>query len=231
MAAADLSAREIHLWIVSLDTPPEPFDGLVQTLSSEERRRARRLAFARDRRRFLVRRGLRRALLARYADRHPSELQLFETECGKPELRGGQVTFSCSYSGGLALYAVASGRRVGIDVEGLRPVPGADEIARTLFNAAEYRILRGLPPRDRERAFLRCWTRKEAYAKARGTGLAEPLGGFVVRFGPDEVTLVERTDGGDGDGWSVASVSRLHGYVAAVAAEGRNWGVVCRRWS
>lgn len=191
-------------------------------LAAHERREAARLRFAHDRRRFLVRRGLLRAILARYVGGDPAELAFVHGAHGKPALAYGEVQFSTSHSGDLALYAVSGNRRLGVDVERLRPVPGALSIARCLFAPSEVAALEELPDDERDEAFLRCWVRKEAYVKGRGEGLACPLDSFAVGAGrvtPAGRACMEGDGGTMPSRWWLTSVSPVTGYVAALAAE------------
>ena len=151
---------------------------------------------------------------------------------GKPELAGHDICFNCSNSEGLALYAITRRRRIGIDVERMRPVPQAPEIARSLFSVEESRALCELPSAAQLEAFLGCWTRKEAYLKARGEGVTRALDTFVVAFAPGEPARLVRVEGAPAEAgrWSLRALRPAAGYVAAVAAEGGGLSVRSRWW-
>jgi len=138
---------EIRCWSVRLDVAPEAF---YATLSEDERSRAARFRFERDRRRFVVARGALRELLGRHLDTRASDLRFVYNAFGKPALSpefGDRLKFNLSHSAELALIAVARDREVGVDVEYLRP--------------------------DEPRTFFEDWTKQEAYVKARGEGLSD----------------------------------------------------------
>jgi phosphopantetheine--protein transferase-like protein len=147
---------------------------------------------------------------------------------GRPDLR-----FNVSHSDGLALYAIARGREVGVDVEQLRELPRAERIAERFFSTEETAALKAEPAERRVEAFFTCWTRKEAYIKARGDGLAHPLDQFAVSLVPGEPARLWVA--GDGDAreiarWSLDALPLAPGYVAALAARGRGWRLTTRSW-
>jgi 4'-phosphopantetheinyl transferase len=209
-AKVDLGDDEVHVWTAFLDTSPGSLDRLARTLSADEWERAHRFHFEADRRRFVARRGIRRSILARYAGREPDRLQFMSGTYGKPELAGDAICFNCSESGGLALYALTRGLRIGVDVERLRPFTDACGIARSFFAPPEHAALCTLPPGDRDEALLRCRSCKEAYVKARGEGLARSLDNFVVTLAADGSARLEQVDADPrgAAGWSLASSPR-----------------------
>jgi 4'-phosphopantetheinyl transferase len=129
------------------------------------------------------------------------------------------VEFNLSHSGILALYAFTSGRAVGVDVELIRKVPDADDLAERFFSPTETALLRALPPDRRSLAFLACWTRKEAFIKALGLGLSCPLDAFDVTIDPDapaRITRIEERIDGVAN-WAMQAFTPLPCYIAAVA--------------
>ena len=145
---------------------------------------------------------------------------------GKPELAAaGELQFSCSSSRDVAVVAVARGRRVGVDVERLRPVREPLAIARSLLAEEEQAALAALAPAERDAAFLRCWTCKEARVKASGAGLGMGLDGFAVSVAENVRPQLLA------DGFAVRGVAAPAGHVAALAAEGADWRVRRRAWS
>jgi 4'-phosphopantetheinyl transferase len=129
------------------------------------------------------------------------------------------------------MYAFARGREVGIDVEWVRPIADAEQIMERFCSERENADFRAVPEILKERAFLTCWTRKEAYLKARGDGLTRPLDEFSVSLIPGQPAML--MSGGEGDThdrtqWSLRELVPGNGYVAALAAQGRDWGL--RNW-
>ncbi len=227
-----LPADEVHVWKADLEPSAAQVQCFVEILSPDERARAARFHFARDRDRWTVARGQLRALLARYLGGLPDQFRFSLGPHGKPALAapaGTHLRFNLSHSAGLALYAVARGREVGVDVEALRPDFATDEIAERFFSPTERRALRAVPPERRCEAFFACWTRKEAYIKARGLGLAIPLDAFDVSLAPDEpaALLATRDEPGESVRWSLEALAPGPGFAGAVVAEGHGWRVSC----
>ena len=192
----ELSPSEMHVWAADQDAPERDFATLAATLSEDERSRATRFRFERDQRRYVVRRGLLRAILARYLAVPAAEVPFVYGPKGKPAvalgLPGPRVDFNLSDCGALVVYAVTCGRQVGIDVERIRVLPDADDVAERFFAVAEREVLRRLPPDQRPTAFFTCWTRKESYIKAIGDGLSCPLDRFEVTLAPGAAPALVR---------------------------------------
>ena len=231
-----LAGGEVHVWRAWLDADDAIVAALRGLLAPHERERADRFHFPKDRRHFTVARGLLRTLLARYTGR-PAELISFDyNKYGRPALAVGEpaedLRFNVSHSKGLALYAFARGREVGVDVEFLRGEFAGEEIAVRFFSPAEVAALRALPAAERTRAFFACWTRKEAYIKAHGLGLSLPLDGFDVSLAPGEpaALLGTRHDPAQSERWTLRELSPAPGYAAALAVEGRDWRLSCWSW-
>lgn len=190
-----------------LDLDPGAVDALAGWLHDDECRRAGRFRLARDRRRYVVARGLLRTLLAARLGTHPRSVELCCGAHGKPRLApgsAGDLRFNVSHTGDFALFAFSRGREVGVDVEAVLPMRDADAVARHFFSRSELRAYRALEPGAREAGFFTCWTRKEAYLKALGGGLQSPLSEFDAP-----------------PGWSLSSFSPAPGHTAALAVEPR----------
>jgi len=225
--ALSLGCDEIHVWRTTLDQTPSRIQTFLGSLGADERARAERFYFERDREHFVVARGVLRAILGRYANRPPERLSFRYSTYGKPSLAGdfedNALRFNLSHSRGIALYAIARGREVGIDLERVRSDLAVAEIAEQFFSAREIAMLRALPAQSQHEAFFHCWTRKEACIKARGEGLSLPLDRIDVCVAP-------QADSSDGARWSLRGLIPAPGYVAAVAAEGSGWRLAFWQW-
>src|SRR5262249_37254962 len=145
------------------------------------------------------------------------------SRAGKPSVAGDAVHFNVSKSRRLALFAIARDRDVGCDIEYRDPRYAAQHIAERFFAPAEVRALRALDATRRTEGFFNCWTRKEAYLKARGDGLATALDSFEVSLAPDQPAALLRGC----DGWAVAAFEPAPGYHAAVVAAGAACAIRC----
>jgi 4'-phosphopantetheinyl transferase len=181
MERRSLPPGEVHLW--RIDGAEEPVG--TSSLSAEERERAGRFHFERDRARFLHRWSRVRELLGAYLGCGPDRVVFRRGTHGKPEVvGGGDLRFNLSHSGDLALLGVTSGADLGVDVEALRPIPDRESLAVEVFSEAELAEYRALSEEDRLVGFYQGWTRKEAWLKGRGDGLIGDLAGFDVSLAP-----------------------------------------------
>src|SRR5438034_4457070 len=197
----------------------------VALLSDAERERASRFLFDRDRDRFIVARACLRQLLAARLGTAPDSVDLVYGAHGKPALApwyaDTDLRFNVSHCDDLTLYAFSCGREIGIDVEAVRRIRDADDIAARFFSQRENRAYRALERRDRPLGFFQCWTRKEAFIKALGDGLSYPLDRFDVSLTPGEPARILRLARAPGDGrrWRMESFAPAAGFVAALVAE------------
>jgi 4'-phosphopantetheinyl transferase len=232
-----LAPDEIHVWRAALDLPAATLQQLWPTLSAEEQARALRFRAAEHRDRFIAARGQLRALLGRYLNLEAHELAFVYGPRGKPALRdecGGEpLRFNLTHSHKLVLYAVTAEREVGIDVERMRPDFGGAEVAAQFFSPREVTALTALASDEQTTAFFNCWTRKEAYIKARGDGLSLAPDQFDVAFGPGDPARLLRTlhDESEAARWRMEALRPGDGYVGAVVAEAGDWRLRCWQWS
>ncbi len=236
-AAWHLDAAVVHVWRVPLKAPDAHLARLARVLSADERERADRFAFPDLRRRFLVGRGVLRSILGRYTGLPAAAIRLRYGPRGKPALdepeHADSIRFNVSNSHELALVAVARGREVGVDLEWTeRPIADAEPIAERFFSPVECAALRALPASLREAGFYTCWTRKEAFIKALGDGLALPLDAFDVSLAPDApaALLAGRGPAADIDRWELHALDPGPGYRAALVVEGHGCRIVTRDW-
>jgi 4'-phosphopantetheinyl transferase len=233
-----LARDGVHVWRAALDRPPsQTAEGFLRNLAEDERARAGRLYFERDREHFIVARGVLRAILGRYLNREPHYVSFRYNSHGKPALAGAPdadaIRFNVSHSHGLALYAVARGREVGIDVERIRCNLDIAAIAERYFSRRDVTMLRDLPADERHQAFFRVWTRKEAYVKAQGEGLSllSDRLDLVPAPGEPEAVASARCGSHENARWSFQELVPAPSYVAALAVEGRGWHLSCLQWS
>lgn len=232
-----LDADEVHVWRAAADPIGPQLEHLRRILTPSEQARAERFSFRKDRGRFILRRGLLRTLLGRYLAVDSGRLQFTYGAGGKPELAPPfsrtQLHFNVSSSAGLVLYAVARGRELGVDIESIRPDIAHERIADHFFSPGEVSALRALPAEARVEAFFACWTRKEAYVKAKGEGLGMRFDSFDVSFIPGEPAAVLRTgeSAQEGSRWSLRTLAPGRGYAAALVVEGDKWRLRCLQWT
>ena len=229
-----LDANEIHVWLIeAAETAAANLGAYAALLSAAEQARADRFKFAKDRLLFTVAHAALRSILARYTEILPGNLQFDLSGHGKPKLRMPQagspvaVAFNLSHSHGVALLAVARSREVGVDVEFVNADFAFDEVAERFFTAGEVAALRALPAHLRRQAFYKCWTSKEAFLKAKGTGLSGDLD--EVNIGHAASRERARVDA-NVPGWSLLELNVVADYEGALVYEGARAAIQLYRW-
>ena len=231
-----LPAGEVHIWSVRLDQNPLTVARLEAALSSDERQRGARFCFERDRRRYVVARGVLRCLLGALLDDEPERIEFQYGSRGKPELAGchaGALFFNVSHSHELGLLGFARSWPIGLDVEHKRAIPDIEMLARSVLAVPEYEAYVSLPAADRVTALLRAWTRKEAVMKALGEGLHWLPRSIVVPISEAHHAAFHAVteDGSDVADYWLRDVSITPDYLAAVAVRARYWHLVSHEWT
>jgi 4'-phosphopantetheinyl transferase len=226
-AGLRLGSEEVHLWLGNVKTSSCDREAMLKTLSRDEQERRLRFRFPEDQANFLFARSMLRIVLASYLDAGPAAVNFSYSAHGKPSLPGspsGGLQFNLSHSGDLVLLAVCRDRRIGVDIEKVRRDIEAREIAENYFSAAEREALSHFAGPSLHDAFFSCWTRKEAFVKARGEGLSCPLNCFDVPVDPEEqdMEIQTRPDAAEASRWNLRSLKLAPGYAAALAIEVRD---------
>ena len=229
----------IDVWTIYL-RHDVALDSWYELIDAEERTRANRFVFPEHRRRFILTHAALRSILARYVLRSAHDVEFELNAYGKPALKQAlgaslsstAVSFNLSHSHELALCAVASGGEIGVDVEWQRHLAQHD-LAQRFFSPSESSALQQLEETRRHAGFFACWTRKEAYIKAKGLGLSLPLDRFIVETDPDKPAALQASDYAPEDvaGFRMWDVRVADGYRAALAYRGAAAGPpVVRAW-
>jgi 4'-phosphopantetheinyl transferase len=206
------STLGIDLWLARLDEAGEILDAGM--LSAAERARAERFAFDHDRQRYIAAHFALRQLLAMRTGEALTQLRFENGAHGKPRVCGGGCAFSLSHSAQYALIALSDTGDIGADIEVVKTMPDAERLAERLYTPTERTEIAG--DEDAPRAFLRCWTRKEACLKAVGRGLSIEPGTFEAGTTAQQRTLSIPIDASSLV-VAVASVETAADCVAAVA--------------
>lgn len=224
-----LLRNDVHVWCASL---VQPSDGLCELLSQDERARADRFYFDRDRNRFILSRGLLRMIIGCYLDINPTQIQFCYGPHGKPALQTSfqnrTFYFNLSHSKDLVLFAFSWDHQVGIDIEYLRPISEAEYIADHFFSYNESTLIRTINTKDKLDAFFKIWTSKEAYLKATGGGLTESLSEIDISLTSTDSTHIESIDADRQKSarWHLETIRPASDYLATLAVEGHTPHIV-----
>lgn len=230
-----LTPREIHVWRVALDRPLVELPALAECLSADEQRRAVRFVRPIDRQRFTVSHAALRSILGGYLGCPANAVTIAIGLGGKPELDSsadaGGLCFNLSHSDALALVGVAIDGQLGVDVERIRPMNDAEGLVRRYFAPGEQAAWQTLPFEERLPGFFRCWTRKEAYLKARGVGLANGLDRFEVSLDAETPPRLLSSEEGPAASWRLGNIPVGEAYLAAYAIDWQPDRVVVNDWT
>ena len=224
MSATEIAADEVHLWDTSLIATEDDLERNELLLSPDEKRYAARFSDIRSKNQFIISRAKLRELLAGYAGRQPQDLRFGMTREGKPFLATArEFEFNLTHSADLVLYGVARSRPVGVDVERIRAMERAIELAKRFMSADEHEQIASCAPETRDRDFLSLWVRREGSGKAFGVGVWKVLENGQKPGDPrvpnplfEKITRDYRCN----------VISYSNEYVAAVAALGDDWKLV-----
>lgn len=226
-----LADDAVHVWCVDLQRSPTEIAALFQLLAADERQRAEQFYFERDRHSFTVCRGLLRVVLGRYLGQSPDTIQFCYGDRGKPALASEvmPLQFNVSHSHGMALYAITLKARVGVDLEKMRSLRDVEQLTRRFFAEREAELISQLYGDAQQQAFFNAWTRKEAFLKATGHGLAYELNQVEVSLLPGEPAQLLRIPGEEktSHAWWLQALEPLPGYAAALVVEGQPQQLDC----
>jgi 4'-phosphopantetheinyl transferase len=221
-----LTEDEVHIWRVDLSHPNENLDINANDLSVDERTRAERFHFERDRRRYILSHSRLHRLLGGYLGIEPAAISFETADRGKPHL-GGQFSasgleFNLAHSGEMALFGFRRGVGIGVDIEQVRPMPDLERVAARYFSKQEQGQLSQLPAEKKGNGFFKCWTCKEAFIKNIGDGLYYPLDQFEVDADPDLPGRLLRvaSDLHEASSWRLEYFTAWEGYSSALAVRG-----------
>lgn len=230
-----LSSVETHVYAFDLDVPAVRVAELTSLLSKDERNRAARFKFDKHRRRYIACRGTLRTILGRYLGLEPLRLEFAYGPQGKPALTNGHevsdLQFNLSRSHERGIVAVHRQEELGVDIEHLRPIPDALQIARRFFSTEEYRALDALPPAEHGSAFFGYWTRKEAVVKSIGMGLSLPTESFTLCAEPGAEAEVVEIPQLHTSRWVLPLPQPGTEYLAALATAEQPQALSCWTWT
>ncbi len=228
-----LESNDVHVWSAHFGRNTLRNDHFQNLLSNTERERARRYKFETDRSRFIATRSALRLLLGRYLETDPATIEFELAEFGKPRISGDhELEFNVSHSGSRALFAFTRSRPIGVDLEDAGRRVEIFAVASRFFSSSEFLELSLLSNDDQQTGFFNCWTRKEAFIKAVGSGLSFPLNEFEVSLAPNTPPLLRRTlwDSSEAAKWAVYSIIPAEGFIGAMAIREKKENLMVRHF-
>jgi 4'-phosphopantetheinyl transferase len=232
----DPSNDEVHIICASLDQSPARMEHLAGMLSADERARAARFHFDKDKKRFAAGRGMLREILGWLLRAEPAGLVFSYGPRGKPRLAGPTaghlVHFNLAHADSLVVYAVSRDHEIGVDIERVRPLPDVELLAAQIFSKEENEQWQALPVEMKTEAFFTCWTSKEACLKANGEGISGALHEVEVSLTPGEPAQLVRIAGDPHAAaqWCLHSLSPAWDYTSVVALNRPASRISCWKW-
>ncbi len=228
-----LKPKDVHVWSVDFNVDPKTLERYWELLSIDEKKRVEKFRFKKDVIQFIVSRGVLRRLLGHYLNEEPTKITFQYGENGKPKLEDKySLQFNLSHAGKKAVMGFVHHFTIGVDVELIKPDVDLRYLATRFFSSKESNKLLRLPDAEIPQAFYNCWTRKEAFIKAKGDGLSFPLDQFEVSFIPGEETALIATHWSpeEKEKWELFSFDIGTDYSGAVAIEGQTNRIKFFKW-
>jgi len=230
----ELKPNTVHIWAINFVVNEETFNSYFSLLSDDEKVRALRFKFYKDKRCYVVTKGVLRLLSASYLKMNAKDI-IFEYEkYGKPKFKSQtNLNFNVSHSGDMAIIGFVYNYTIGVDVEKIKNDFDTSEIAANFFSQKEIEALQHIPKNEQYIAFYRCWTRKEAFVKAKGSGLSFPLDEFSVTLDKDlESELVEtQWNPSEKYQWQLTSFKPSLDYIAATIVNSKFYDLQYYDWN
>ncbi len=216
-----LKKNEIDLWLISTNDYLDNLDNFFIILSEDEKLRANRFYFEKDKNNFIITRGILRILLGKYIVQDSNKVVFKYNDYGKPIILNNNIQFNLSHSKNLVLYGFSKNLKLGVDIEFMREKVSYNNIAERFFSDYERQSLNSIPEPLQKEAFFNGWTRKEAYIKLKEKGLSIPLDSFDVSIIPEERPLLidSRDDDIHFSNWKLFDIKTFKEYKAALITD------------
>ena len=214
-----LSKQNLHIWSLNFVVNDDAFNRYHGLLSHDEKKRASKFRFYKDKRCYVVTKGVLRLLSGGYLNQDAKAITFDYGKYEKPPYKHEtNLNFNVSHSGDMAIIGFVYDHTIGVDIEKIKNDFDTFDIAVNFFSKKEIAALRKIPKPQQYIAFYRCWTRKEAFIKAKGSGLSFPLDQFSVTLDSDlEANLLEtKWNKKEKNNWSFHSFKPDPDYIAAI---------------
>lgn len=212
-----LEEQKVDVWRVRSADHSSMLPELASLLSTSESQRAYQYISKKDSDSFVLGRGILRLLCGKYLQVQPNVLQFSSNDYDKPYLNFAPLYFNLSHAGEWIVYAFSANPFVGIDIEEVRPIDNMHNIVAYYFSLSEAGAFQQIAPQYQLEAFFRCWTRKEAYIKAIGSGLSLSLKSFDVSLTASDTSGLLRTE--HKANCRLEDIQVADGYIGCLAIE------------
>lgn len=218
-----INATEIHIWKTHLEQSAIDFKESFDILNEEEKIKAQRFRFEKHQQRFTIARSSLRRILSLYLWISHQKIDFQYNAYGKPQLLDNinkiNLQFNVSHSENIAIYGITCHNLIGVDIEYMRPMAEAENLAKRFFSQKEFEQISKLPSAEQDREFFQLWTGKEAYLKAIGKGISGGL--EKVEISPHEPRKFIRLPESNPNNYNLVYLTPENNYLAAIAVENK----------
>ena len=227
-----LPENEVHVWSLNIDDFYRDIELYKNYLSGEEITKANKFKFELDKTVSVMARCSLRMLSSNYLGCNAGTLNFKYGIYGKPDYNFPSVLkFNVSHSGKMVVLAFVKNSEVGVDIEKIKTDFDVMDLAENFFSKDEIAQLRSIKKSDLFEAFYRCWTRKESFIKAKGSGLSFPLASFSVSLDKEEAKLLKTEwSPSEKEEWRLFSFEPNSGYIGALTVAGHIQKVSYHTW-
>jgi len=219
----DLHLNNVHVWNIDVSLKDKRSESFISFLSLDEKERASKFKFLKDRAVYITAKFLLRSLLGHYLKTNPRKIVFEYSEFGKPSyMKNVEFDFNVSHSGNRIIIGFSKKQIIGVDIEKIKKDFDPLNLAKNFFSKEEINALAQTQDSEMFQAFYRCWTRKESFIKAVGEGLSYPLDSFAVTMDNDYQARFLKIDKGNESkkDWRLYSFVPAEGYIAAITTSG-----------
>ena len=219
-----LAPNQTHIWFINFSQQLNNLSFFLSILSKEEKEKASKFKFKKDKNCSIITRGALRLLSGKYLNLNPKDIRFKYGEYGKPYYNmETKLKFNVSHSGNMAVIGFVLIDDIGVDIEEIKTDFEVFDIASNYFSKLEIETLNELPKEKHVECFYRCWTRKESFIKAKSQGLSFPLDSFSVSIHSDKHTelLETKWDEKEKSTWKLFTFTHQQNYIGAVSVQNK----------
>lgn len=190
-------------------------------LSPDELQKANDIQIDNDKINFITTRYYLRSLLSPILQLEPKQIQFEYGVNGKPFLKDSKCYFNLSHSENSFVIAITGLGMIGVDIENKERQIAFEKLKHLIMSPDEITLFDSIDENDKRETFLTCWTRKEAFFKANGTGLTSPLKELNVEFRVNSKPRIIATPWSSDEKkeWSMFNITKLDNMIGTIAVK------------
>lgn len=215
-----MNKDRVEIWHGKVTAEDVDYQDYWSVLDEAEQIQARKFKNFLLHKRYVEVHGRLRNLLAKTLNQLPEKIRIKKAEHGKPYLADHpDLTFNLSHSADRLMIAVGWNCQLGVDIEFCKQRMNLTGLVKKCLAEEEVVYWTQLPEDEKSLEFYRFWTRKEAFVKATGHGIALGLNNCVINpKKPAEFLRVPDSCGKASD-WHVLDMDLGAGICSALVTD------------